>query len=147
MNFKFKSSFYLADKDFKNGHWVDLDVEIPQDFTKTVNDIEYKVVIPDYIFNELADTEEQFSTKPDVNNRNVRGCLSERDLARKFKKTQTSRSLEVLKDFIMELSQFILNKHSLETETIKKKLFIKFRHSAKHDRSNLNFAYHGLVVS
>jgi len=99
------------------------------------------------MFNELADTEPQFKTTFDVNNRNVSGLFSERTLTRKFKKTQTSFLIKNLQDYIFSLTQFLNDKHSIETSTMKKKLFISFNHSNIHTTNGLNGAYTGQQIS
>jgi hypothetical protein len=148
---KLKVPFTLVTKDFKGYESVELTVTttIPEEF-KIANDPEFKVQIPDYIFNELADTEPQFDTVADINKGfrgTINGCFSERDITRKFKKTQTAKLISTLKSYLGELSDIIVKRHSLETATKKKKLFIKFNHSRNHHTNGLNNAYRGETIS
>ena len=145
---KIKVGFTLPTADFKGYEYKELPVSMNISPDVAVNyDIEYSVVIPDYIFNELADSEPQFKTVFDVNNRNVSGLFSERTLQRKFKKTQTSTSITSLKQYLNSLTTFLNDKYSIETSTMKKKLFIYFKHSDNHTRNNLNAGYTGREIS
>lgn len=142
---KFKAPFILPTKDFKNSEKVFLDVttNIEQIFE---GEVTFKVVMPDFMFNELADSEPRFNTKPDINNnRNIEGCFI-KYVTRKFQKTQTSPSLEVLKDFMSKMTCHLNDKYSVETETSKKKIFISFTHKLEHDKNQLNGAYKGMIV-
>ena len=145
---KIKVSFNLPTADFKSSEYKELPVEmhIPESMVVSGN-IEYSVSIPDYMFNELANTEPQFKTEYDQNNREVSGLFSDRTITRKFKKTQTSILVRSLQDYISSLTQFINEKHSIETATMKKKLFIYFKHSDNHTRNNLNAGYTGREIS
>ena len=143
-----KVNFLIPKADLKDSEWKTLNVRCnlnPDETTAT--DPEYSVAIPDFMFEELANTEPQFKTEHDYNVHNVSGCFSQRTITRKFQKTQTSRSIEMLKDYIYGLTKFIIEKHSIETETMNKKIFIKYNHSQTHCTSNLNSAYHGERVS
>ncbi len=145
---KIKVNFYIPTKDFKDSEYVALPVEMVADFNEPLSgQFEFKMQIPDFMFKELADTEPQFKTVYDQNNRKVSGCFSEKDISYKFKKTQTSKNIDALKDYISSITTFILDKHSIETETMKKKIFIKFNHSANHISNSLNSAYHGEQIS
>lgn len=143
---KFKAPFILPTKDFKNSEQVYLDVtsNIERIFD---GDVEFKVSIPDYIFDELADSQPKYRTTYDINNRNISGHFPELTVRRKFQKTQTSSSLGVLKRYFSELTSELNEKYSLETESAKKKIFFKFSHAEHHDRNDLNGAYKGLKVS
>jgi hypothetical protein len=99
------------------------------------------------MFDELADTEPQFKTVYDVNNSNVSGLFSDRTITRKFKKTQTSILIRSLQEYILSLTLFINDKHSVETSTMKKKLFISFKHNDSHTTNGLNGAYTGKQTS
>jgi hypothetical protein len=145
---KIKVPFILPTADFKDSESKELNVEMNIPTSMTVNgNIEYSVVIPDYMFNELADTEPQFKTTYDVNNRDVSGLFSEKSVTRKFKKTQTSFLIGNLQDYIYSLTKFINDKHSIETSTMKKKIFISFKHSDSHTTNSLNGAYTGKQIS
>lgn len=145
---KIKVPFILPTADFKDSESKELNVEMNIPTSMTVNgNIEYSVVIPDYMFNELADTEPQFKTTYDVNNRDVSGLFSEKSVTRKFKKTQTSFLISNLQDYIYSLTKFINDKHSIETSTMKKKIFISFKHSDSHTTNSLNGAYTGKQIS
>jgi hypothetical protein len=143
---KIKVPFIVPTADLKNSEHKILNVEMKISDDLVVNgDIEYSVVIPDFMFDELADTEDQFKTKYDVNNRadRISGLFSERTLTRKFQKTQNSRLISNLQDYIYGLTTFINDRHSVETATMTKKIFISFNHSDSHTRNNLNAAYTG----
>jgi hypothetical protein len=144
---KIKVSFNLPTADFKKSEFKELPVEmhIPESMVVSGN-IEYSVSIPDYMFNELANTEDKFKTEYDQNNREISGLFSERTVTRKFKKTQTSVLVRSLQDYISSLTQFINEKHSIETATMKKKLFISFKHSEVHTTNGLNSAYTGKSI-
>jgi hypothetical protein len=145
---KIKVNFTIPTKDFKDSEYVALPVEMIADFNEPLSgQFEFKMQIPDFMFKELADTESQFKTEYDPNNRKVSGCFAERDLTYKFKKTQTSKNLDVLKDYISGLTTFLLDKYSVETETMKKKIFIRFNHSANHITNGLNGAYNGEQIA
>ncbi len=145
---KIKVPFTLPTPDFKDSERKELNVDMNIPDSLTVNgNIEYSVVIPDYMFNELADTEPQFKTVYDQNNRNVSGLFSERSITRKFKKTQTSLLISSLQEYICSLTQFINDRHSVETSTMKKKIFISFKHSDSHTTNGLNGAYTGKQIS
>jgi len=144
---KIKVPFILPTSDFKNSELKELSVEMHISDTMIVNgNIEYSVAIPDYIFNEIANTEPQFKTEYDQNNRKISGLFSERTITRKFKKTQTSFLIENLREYISSLTQFLNDKYSLETSSIKKKLFISFKHSDSHTTNGLNGAYTGRSI-
>jgi len=145
---KIKVSFVLPTLDFKSSEYKELPVEmhIPDSMLVRGN-IEYSVVIPDYMFNELSDTEPQFKTTYDINNRNISGLFSEKTIQRKFKKTQTSMLIENLQNYISSLTKFLNDKYSIETSTMKKKLFISFNHSDTHTINGLNYAYTGQQIS
>lgn len=137
-------NFILPTKDFKKTELKALPVKMNIDPEKIFSgDIEYSVVIPDFMFNELADTENKFKTTYDPNNREISGLFSDRTLTRKFQKTQTSKLISLLQDYISNLTAHIVNKHSIETKSIKKKIFIKFSHSRFHATNGLNHAYQG----
>jgi hypothetical protein len=145
---KIKVPFRVPTADLKSSESKELNVEmsIPDSMTVYRN-IEFSVAIPDFMFNELADSEPQFKTVYDQNNRDISGLFSERTVTRKFRKTQTSVLIERLQEYISSLTQFINDKHSIETETMKKKLFISFKHSQVHTRNGLNGAYTGEQTS
>jgi len=145
---KIKVSFVLPTSDFKNSEYKELPVEmhIPDSMVVRGN-IEYSVSIPDYMFNELADTEAQFKTTFDVNSLSPSGLYSEKTVRRKFKKTQTSMLIGNLQDYISSLTTFLNDKYSIETSTMKKKLFISFNHSDIHTTNGLNGAYTGKQIS
>ena len=145
---KIKVPFHVPTQDLKESESKILNVEMKISDDLTVNtDIEYSVVIPDFIFDELANTESQFKTEYDVNTRRVSGLFSERTITRKFQKTQTSRLISNLQQYFYELTRFINDKHGVETATMKKKIFISFNHSDSHTRNNLNSAYTGRRIS
>jgi len=145
---KIKVPFTLPTSDFKGSERKELNVDMNIPDSLTVNgNIEYSVIIPDYIFNELADTEPQFKTVYDQNNRKVSGLFSDRTITYKFKKTQTSFLIGSLQDYICSLTQFINDRHSIEKSTMKKKLFISFKHSDSHTTNGLNCAYTGKQIS
>lgn len=145
---KIKVPFTLPTSDFKGYERKELNVDmnIPDSLSVSGN-IEYSMVIPDYMFNELADTEPQFKTVHDQNNRKISGLFSDRTITYKFKKTQTSFLIGSLQDYISSLTQFINDRHSIETSTMKKKLFISFKHSDNHTTNGLNGAYTGKQIS
>lgn len=132
---KIKVPFLLPTADFKNSESKELNVDVSIPDSMTIRgDVEYSVVIPDYMFNELADTEPKFKTEYDQNNREVSGLFSERTITRKFKKTQTSMLISNLQHYISSLTQFI------------KKIFISFKHSDIHTTNGLNGAYTGKAI-
>lgn len=145
---KIKVPFYVPTDDFQKGEHKILNVEmkIPESMEVSGN-IEYSVHIPDFMFEELEDTEEQFKTKYDINTRKVSGLFSERTLTRKFQKLQTALLIAQLQEYISGLTQFILDRHSIESATMTKKIFISFNHSDGHTRNNLNGAYTGRRIS
>jgi hypothetical protein len=145
---KFKAKFPIPTKDFQKIEWVDLTVELNIEENSIAGDeIEYKVVIPDFMFKELANSEERFKTEFDINNRNVSGLFPANTISRKFQKTQTSILLSTLRDYIHELSTLLVDKHCIETENMKKKIFISFNHSNEHTTNGLNSAYTGERIS
>lgn len=145
---KIKVPFCVATVDLKSYEHKYLTVEMKIGDDLRVNrNIEYSVVIPSYMFKELADTEPQFKTTYDVNNNHVSGLFSERTLTRKFQMTQTAYLINQLQDYIGDLTQHINDRHSIETATMKKKIFISFNHSDSHTRNNLNSAYTGRRIS
>lgn len=144
---KIKVSFVLPKKDFSDYEYTILEVKSSLvDGGEFSTDQEWKVVIPDYMFNELADSEPQFKTTYDQNNK-YSGLFSKNMHTRKFMKTQYSNSIESLKNYIYELSTIIVNRHSIETTSEKKKIFIKFNNEEKEKRYEMNFAYKGLEIS
>ena len=145
---QFKKQFTLPTPDFQKCESKELTVRLNINEGEVNNQVpEYSLVIPDFMFNELKDTEPQFKTEYDVNNRNVSGCFSNRTITRKFQKTQTSVALSILTDYIGTLTQHIIDKHSVETSTEKKKIFILFRHSQSHYGNSTNSAYMGEAIS
>ena len=144
---KFKAGFVIPTKNLKKWEYVELPVNstILEDGTLNGNP-EFKVTIPDFMFNELANTEPEFKTTYDVNNKKVSGCFADRDLTYKFKKTQTAKLISTLQDYFHELTTKITDKHSVETATLKKMIFIKFEHNRTHWGNNLNGAYKGEII-
>ena len=136
-----KVAFTVPTKDFKSLESVELPVTLSEPRNDVFyEDIEYSVVMPDYMFNELANTEPKFKTEYDQNNREISGMFSKKSITRKFKKTQTSVLISALQSYFSELTTFINDKHSIETNTMKKKIFISFNHSSTHTHNNLNAA-------
>lgn len=147
---KIKVPFTVPTPDLKKWETKMLNVEMKiPDTLEVSGDIEYSVVIPDFMFDELADTEYQFKTKHDINNRadRISGLFSERTLTRKFQKTQNSKLISSLQSYISGLTTFINDRHSVETATMTKKIFISFNHSDSHTRNDLNAAYTGRRIS
>lgn len=145
---KIKVPFCVTTEDLKGYEYKDLNVEMKiGDDLRIGGDIEYSMAIPGHMFKELADTEPQFKTIYDVNNRNVSGLFSKRTATRKFQMTQTSLLISQLQEYISGLTTFINDRHSVETATINKKIFISFNHSDTHTRNNLNAAYTGRRIS
>ena len=146
---KIKVPFTVPTADLKKYEQKMLNVEMKINDDLTVyRDVEYSVVIPDFMFDELADTEPQFKTKYDVNNRaRISGLFSERTLTQKFQKTQNAKLISILQSYISDLTQFINDRHSIETSTMTKKIFISFNHSDNHTRNGLNSAYTGRRIS
>jgi hypothetical protein len=145
---KIKVPFRVSTVDLKGSEWKDLNVEMKiGDDLRTSGNIEYSVVIPSHMFKELADTEPEFKTTYDVNARYVSGLFSERTLTRKFQKTQNAYLINQLQEYIASLTQHINDRHSVETSTMKKKIFIAFNHSDGHTRNDLNAAYTGRNIS
>jgi hypothetical protein len=143
---KIKVPFVVPTADLKKWETKILNVEMKIPDTMEVSgDIEFSVLIPDFMFDELADTEDQFKTKYDVNNRadRISGLFSDRVLQRKFQKTQNSHFISSLQDYISGLTTFINDRHSVETATMTKKIFISFNHGDDHTSNNLNSAYTG----
>lgn len=141
---KIKVPFTITTPDFK--HWESklLDVTIHADFNNVIHsDFEYSVTIPDFMFNELANSEPKFKTEYDINNKNVSGLFSDRTIKRKFMKTQTAMSISQLQQYISSLTQYLNDKYSMEKSTMRKKLIIYFDHSSVHTTNNLNNAYTG----
>jgi hypothetical protein len=145
---KFKAKFPIPTKDFQEIEWVDLTVESNIEENSIAGDeIEYKVVIPDFMFKELANTEERFKTEFDINNHRVSGLFPKNAVSRKFQRTQTSILLSSLRDYINELSALLVDKHCIEVNNMKKKIFISFNHSNEHTTNGLNSAYTGERIS
>lgn len=145
---KIKVPFILPTSDFKKSELKELSVNMNIPDSMTVNNnIEYSVLIPDFMFDELANSEPQFKTEYDVNNRKISGLFSEKTVTRKFKKTQTSTLISSLQDYISSLTQHLNDKYSIEAETMKKKIFISFKHSENHTTNGLNGAYTGKNIS
>lgn len=148
---KFKANFTIPTSDLKNFESKELTVNsnIPED-EQLFGDPEFKISIPDFMFKELADTEPQFDTEPDINKRktheSILGLFGEREITRKFKKTQTAKLISILQDYMIRLSEIIVDRHSLETATKTKKIFIKFTHDRKHHTNGLNNAYRGETI-
>jgi len=149
---KLKVPFLVATQDLKGYESVDLTVTttIPEEL-RVYGDPEFKVTIPDHMFKELADTEPQFDTEPDINKRSshisIKGLFGEREITHKFKKTQTSKLISSLQSYMMDLTEMINYRHSIEKATLKKKLFIKFQHTRNHHTNGLNNAYRGETIA
>jgi hypothetical protein len=145
---KIKVWFILPTPDFKKSIGKELPVEmnIPDSMSLNGN-IEYCMTIPDYMFNELANSEPQFRTEYDINNNVASGLFSDRTVTKKFKKTQTSILISSLQEYISSLTQILNDRYSIETETMKKKLFIHFNHSENHTTSGLSGAYTGKLIN
>jgi len=145
---KIKVQFSVPSKDFSKPESIILPVESSlSEGGEFWDDAEWKVVIPDYIFNELANTEPQFKTSHDVNNKMPFGCFSRDTITYKFKKTQVSTSISHLRKCFSEMTIIILNRHSIETQSQKKKIFIKFEEKSNQTRYQMNGAYTGLHQS
>lgn len=144
---KIKAIFNLPTPDFKESVGKELPVEMNIPDSMTVNgNIEYSVVIPDYMFKELANSEPQFKTEYNINNGIVSGLFSDKAITRKFKKTQTSILISSLQEYISSLTQILIDRYSIETSTMKKKLFISFKHLENHTTNNLNGGYTGKLI-
>lgn len=144
---QFKRTFTLPTPDFQKWEFKELTVRLNINAGEVNDHVpEYSITLPDIIFDELKDTEPQFATKHDWNNHDVSGLSSKRSITKKFQKTQTSTSIDVLKEYVSGLTQHILDKHSVETSTEKKKIFIYFNHQKSHDKTS-NGAYLGEDIS
>ena len=144
---KFKSKVYLISKDFKSIDYVDFAFEVNINENDTFNDkIEFKCTLPDYIFNELADTEPRFKTTFDINNKPYTNS-SKKSLTSKFKKTQYSSSLEILKEYISDLSHIIFDRHDANKDEFIKKLFVSFKSNDVTYSNGYNYAYLGEKIS
>lgn len=145
---KIKVPFIVPTADLKEleRKMLNVEMKVGDDMCSEGN-IEYSVVMPDIMFDELADCEPQFKTKYDANNYVISGLFSDRVVQRKFQKTHTSFLISNLQSYISDLTHFINDRHSIETATMAKKIFISFDHSDKHTRNNLNGAYTGRMIS
>lgn len=149
---KFKYKFNVPSNDFKKRETVELVVETnPETFEElsgTNAEMQYKIKIPDYIYNELVDTEPKYASKADDNNRaTISGCFpTNSPLYRKFQKTQTSTSLHHLYRYLSDLVSELNEKYSDEFISKKKKIFIKYNHSSVHSTNGYNGAYMGKTV-
>lgn len=146
---KFKSNVYLISKDFKSINWVEFNFEVNINENETFRDecVEYKCTLPDYMFNELKDTEPRFKTKYDTNNRVIYSNPSIRSLTTTFKKTQYSKSLDVLKNYISDLSHIIYDKYDDMKDEYIKKIFISFTNSDAINRNGYNYAFVGEQIT
>lgn len=143
---KFKKTFIVPTTDFQKWESMELEVRLNLNAGEINEQIpEYSITLPDFIFNELADTEPQFATKHDINNHNVSGYFSKKSLQRKFQKTQTSMHIGILTDYVHNLTQHILDKHCIEKATEKKKIFIYFNHQTHHESNDIG-AYLGEAI-
>lgn len=143
-----KVNFILPSTDFKQSLSKSLTVKSSLEPGKEITgDIEFSVVIPDYIFDALANTEPKFSTTYDQNSRGVSGCFSKKCLTRKFQKTQHAVLISILQDYIYSLTCHLLDKHSIETNSMTRKLFISFGSATEYERNRHNGAYMGERIS
>lgn len=143
---KFKHSFPVPSKDFKRFEHKSLWVETT-DNLEHINDVYFRVKIPDYMFDELADSTPKYKTTHDFNNHELVGCYDDRTISRKFKKTQSAVLLSTLKDFFSEMTNEIIERHNPPHEDIKKKIFIIYNYDNIHKRCDYNAAYMGKRVS
>lgn len=112
----------LVDKKYQ---LVEGDVKIQvTDFDEKSREIYYKTSIPDHIFNFLKDTAPEYTEV-------------------KFKKTLKSISISHLLETITNLSYVIYDRLNLETQTRKKKIFVRFEHSNPHTRCEWTGGYMG----
>jgi len=143
------SSFLVPTKDLK--HYESISLKVTSNIypsEELLGNPIYKVVLPDFMFKELADSELQFATKHDWNNKaTVSGLFSDKALTHTFKKTQTSQLMSALQDYFSELTTIINERHSFEKTTAKKKIFISFHHQKRHSTNNLNGAYRGEITA
>lgn len=151
---KIKKQFVVPTKDFQKTEMLDLFVETSPDNFDDLEynqDILYKIKIPDFMFNELKDSEPRFSTKSDSNNRaDISGCfveVSNSPIYKKFQKTQTSYSIATLQKYIRDLTSILNDKYSDDVLSKNKKIFIKYSHAFCDDRNKNNFASLGKIVS
>jgi hypothetical protein len=145
---KIKVPFCVPTADLKNFERkiLNVDAKISESMEVSGN-IEYSVTIPDYMFNELANTEPKFKTEYDINTLEISGLFSQKTIKQKFQKTQTALLISQLQEYIASLTTFINDRHSVETSTMKKKIFISFNHSDNQTKNNLNGAYTGRKIS
>ena len=105
------------------------------------SDVEWKVQIPDYIYDELADSEPRFSTKP--NSKDLFFLFSKTTKVYKFQKTLTSTSISNIINYFRNITKIIMDRYSSETTSKRKVIFIKFNNENKSIRNDLNHAYLG----
>lgn len=151
---KLKKQFEVPTKDFQKAEMVELLVETSPDNFEDLQygqDIIYKVKIPDFIFNELKDSEPRFATKTDVyHSTPISGCFVElinSPYNRKFQKTQSAYSIGSLQRYIRELTSILNDKYSDNVLAKNKKIFIKYSHDFNNERNKSNFASLGKSVS
>lgn len=148
MSNKIKVNFVVPTKDLKGLEVVPLNVTMNYNDEPLNGQFEFKVVLPDHMYEELANTEPKFSTTADINNKDVSGCFPiDGPVSKKFQKTQTSVNIDVLRDYFQELTAIINKRYSMETQSSKKKIFIRFSHSERHTRNDMNAAYMGETVA
>lgn len=151
---KIKRKFVVPSSNLQKRDLVELVVETsPENFEdlQSGQDIIYKVKIPDFIFNELKDSEPRFATKVNINNRaTISGCFVEvlnSPAYRKFQKTQSAYSIRILEEYLSNLTSIINDKYSDDVIAKNKKIFIKYSHAFSHERNKNNHASFGKVVS
>lgn len=151
---KFKSSFVVPSQDFKSHDRMVLVVNSNlEDGELLYTEPVFKVVIPNFMFDAVADTEAKFSTEPDINKRhrlglreNPVGCFGDNEITHKFKKTQTAHTLSELKDFFRMVTDHIVERHALKHVSMKKKIFIGFGHSQQHTTNDWCGSYWGEMI-
>lgn len=139
---KIKVNFTVPTKDFLESEHRELNVtlHIPD---VIYGQFEYSVVIPDYIFNELKDTEHRFSTEYNQNNKDIyRNCASERTLTNVFRKTQIAKSIDKLTEYFSDITHVILNRYSAKKFKREKKIFINFSKSLNQNTED-SYSYAG----
>jgi hypothetical protein len=145
---EFNVMFHVPSKDFLRSEYLPLKVRTNWEPAGEAiqQEPEFTVSLPEHLFKDLANTEPRFKTVYDVNSRGISGLFAKNTLTHKFKRSQTSTSIKALQDYLYELTHLSLDKHCPEKKSMRKKLFLRFTHSATHKTNGHSNAYHGVLV-
>lgn len=107
------------------------------------NDVEYEYSIPDFLYEELKDTEPKYRSTPETDPIGIRTFSEKKHFKKKIKSTLISDILSQIE----AISYDAISKNGKEELKKDKKIFVKFLAKESHDRCEWTHGYKGKVIS